>query len=102
MTTEVTQFKTLSEVTKFFTKCISKIDNGEDDLMVAGWMTGIVSNDHFDDWYRGADSDYLFAELFDYVTDLELPNGPGYYREAKWQMVRALVRMLEEKYPDRA
>ncbi len=95
---KATQCEHLKDVAAFFAACIAELDSGEAELKVAGWMTGIVAYDNFDEWYSGANADYFFAEIFDYVSELEVPGGPDYYRQAKWGMVRALVRMLEEKH----
>lgn len=95
---KVIEPRDLKDVTRFYIACIAELDRGGAELKVAGWMTGIVANDRFHDWYDGPNNDYLFAEIFDYVSELEVPDGPDYYRVAKWGMVRALVRMLQEKY----
>ena len=96
----IKQLKNLGEVVRYWKQCLAQL-NGAKDTQVAYDMVRVVSHPEFHDWYDGPKNDLNFAAAYDYLTDLELPDGPDYYREAKWQMVRALVRMLDEKYPDR-
>ena len=94
---KVMDLKSMNDVIEYYSDCLLALKD-TDDSVVAGWMVGIVSNDNFDDWYHGAGADPLFIDLFEYLAQLELPDGPDYYREAQWGMVRALVRLLDEKY----
>lgn len=58
-------------------------------------MTNIVANESFDARYV-ADRD--FAEIFDCVASLEVPDRSSDERQAKWQKVRSALRKLEQEY----
>lgn len=92
---DITGYQSLREATIYFRQCLVDLDNGVDDLKVAGWMTNIIANESFDKWYA---TDPQFAEIFDCVASLEVPDGPKDYRKAKWQKVRTALHKLEQKY----
>jgi hypothetical protein len=78
----IKMLKNLQDAVQYWHECLSRPDDDQD-IQVAYDMVRVVSSDHFHDWYDGPDSDHLFAELYDNVSELEVPGGPDYYRQAK-------------------
>lgn len=89
------ELENLNEVLVYWQDTIKGLSD-RNDQEVAYDMVRVVSSAHFDDWYNGPHSNGLFAETFDYLTDLEVPDGPKDYRKAKWALIKALLRMLED------
>jgi len=95
---DIHSLKNLADVAEFWRKCLDDLATTEEDSRVAYDMVRVIGSDYFHDWYDGIKRDPVFAKAFDYVSELEVPLGPDYYREAKWGMVQALVRRLSEKH----
>lgn len=95
---DVQSLNDMHDVAEYWAQCLLHLSE-DDDLKVAYDMVRVVGNSHFHDWYDGPNNDTLFVELYDFVTDLEVPDGPDHYRRAKWEMVKSLSRMFLEKYP---
>ncbi len=93
---DTSKLKTLEDFIKYWKTCISILDD-KNDIQVASNMVNVVASNNFETYYSGIRSSTIFAEIFDLIADLELPQGPQYYRDAQWQMVKANLRLLEER-----
>lgn len=93
---EPSKLKTITDFIEYWKACISTLDN-KNDIQVASKMVDVVASNNFDLYYSGSRSSMIFAEIFDIVADLDIPQGPQYYRDAQWQMVKANLRLLEER-----
>lgn len=93
---DTNKLKTLEDFIDYWKTCISILDD-KNDIQVASNMVGVAASSNFETYYSGTRSSTIFAEIFDLVADLEIPQGPQYYRDAQWQMVKASLRLLEEQ-----
>lgn len=101
------QLETMLDVTKYWRQCLDLLtDDHDDNPDVAGYMVGVVSNGHGDEWGRPGgmpDAHPAYALIFELAADLEILEDTtkptvAAWRAEQWQCIRALVAVLEKQY----
>jgi hypothetical protein len=97
---DITQLKNMKDVTRYWQTCLADADKAPNDMIVAGWMTGVITLDQCDnEWYEGRASHPAFGPITDLVANLETPiTYTDEQRQKAWKCVRALVSVLEQYY----
>ena len=93
------ELENLKEVAVFWRRYLDKLDaSNEEDI--AGSMTNVVSNDRWDDWYDESRGNPFFVEIYDLVTELEMPITNKDVRQAKWKRVADLLSQMEAEFSE--
>lgn len=88
------QFNSLEEVTSYWRHCLSELENGVDETLVASHMVGVVSSEKDEEWSK---SHPAYSIVFELAASLEVPSGSAATRVEQWDCIRVLLPVLEDK-----
>lgn len=87
---KVIELKTLPEVYAYWKDCL-QLHSDYNDMQVAGFIVGVVSNNNFETWYSEGNGESVFVDVFDRASELEIPDGSPAKRAQTWAVLRTLL-----------
>lgn len=92
------ELATIRDFINEWDQCLAMLDSTPD-MIVAGCMTNVVGNDHFDEIYLEGQGEPGFVQLFDLVAQHETPISiRNEDRQDAWRRVGELLRALESRH----
>ncbi len=87
----------MHDVAIYWQQCLDELDRDEEETLVASHMVGVVSNKNDEQW-GGPEGHPAYSIIFELAASLELPPDFTGQRHERWECIRALVPVLEERY----
>ena len=95
----ISDIETMPDVVRYWHDCLDDADSAENDMVLAGWMGGVVYPDVYDKFSEGKNDGHpAFEIITELALDLETPNDKGLWRQEKWDCIHGLLALLDKKY----
>ncbi len=95
----ITDIQTMPDVMQYWHECLDDAENAENDMVLAGWIGGVIHPDVYDKFSEGKNDGHpAFEIITELALDLETPNDKGKWRQEKWDCIHSLLALLDKKY----
>ncbi len=89
------QLQSMNDFINFWQDQLNALNSSNESQVLAN-MVSVATSSFFDKYNEGSNFSELFSETFDMLVELDRGDTPKYYRDAKWQMVKANIRLMQE------